>query len=374
MNDLEQRVKTLETKVKVLEETLETLKNMSLSEQMGSFIQSRQKSLRMVELLNSVSDDDKLDFDKERATLDNVREAKRNVDEQLSRAIKNASSFSEDYPDDPRYFNYEIETGKEETRNGRPNAISALTHYVGKGIRITSYNGFETERVIVPKEIDGYTVVSIGEKAFMNASISQIILPSTLKGIMLSAFEGCQNLTNIDLPDGLEYLGSSCFQNTALAAIAIPDSVISLGCYCFKDCKNLEKVSLGKRVTTIDYCAFEGCSKLTNLSLPESLQRIKFQVFTGTNIRKIIFPENLKNVSSEIFKQNSYSYGRSTSQITCVFLGKETIIEGGLSSINTAFHGVGLIYCLPGSQVQKYAREHQIPIKPLSEFRMEDYQ
>ena len=61
MNDLEQRVKTLETKVKVLEETLETLKNMSLSEQMGSFIQSRQKSLRMVELLNSVSDDDGLD-------------------------------------------------------------------------------------------------------------------------------------------------------------------------------------------------------------------------------------------------------------------------------------------------------------------------
>ena len=43
MNDLEQRVKALETKVKVLEETLETLKNMSLSEQMGSFIQSRQK-------------------------------------------------------------------------------------------------------------------------------------------------------------------------------------------------------------------------------------------------------------------------------------------------------------------------------------------
>ena len=80
MNDLEQRVKTLETKVKVLEETLETLKNMSLSEQMGSFIQSRQKSLRMVELLNSVSDDEKLDFDKERETLNNVRAAKNTVD------------------------------------------------------------------------------------------------------------------------------------------------------------------------------------------------------------------------------------------------------------------------------------------------------
>lgn len=111
MNDLEQRVKTLETKVKVLEETLETLKNMSLSEQMGSFIQSRQKSLRMVELLNSVSDDEKLDFDKERETLNNVRAAKNTVDAQISQALRNVGTFSDDFPDDPRYFNYEIETG-----------------------------------------------------------------------------------------------------------------------------------------------------------------------------------------------------------------------------------------------------------------------
>ena len=101
MNDLEQRVKTLETKVKVLEETLETLKNMSLSEQMGSFIQSRQKSLRMVELLNSVSDDEKLDFDKERETLNNVRAAKNNVDAQISQALRNVGTFSDDFPDDP---------------------------------------------------------------------------------------------------------------------------------------------------------------------------------------------------------------------------------------------------------------------------------
>ena len=94
MNDLEQRVKTLETKVKVLEETLETLKNMSLSEQMGSFIQSRQKSLRMVELLNSVSDDEKLDFDKERETLNNVRAAKNTVDAQISQALRNVGTFS----------------------------------------------------------------------------------------------------------------------------------------------------------------------------------------------------------------------------------------------------------------------------------------
>lgn len=44
MSDLEQRVKTLEAKVKILEETLETLKNMGISEQMESYIQQKKTS------------------------------------------------------------------------------------------------------------------------------------------------------------------------------------------------------------------------------------------------------------------------------------------------------------------------------------------
>ena len=51
MSDLEQRVKALETKVKILEETLETLKNMQLSEQMDEYIQSKSKSLKLVNLI-----------------------------------------------------------------------------------------------------------------------------------------------------------------------------------------------------------------------------------------------------------------------------------------------------------------------------------
>lgn len=205
MNDLEQRVKTLEIKVKMLEETLETLKNMSLSEQMDSFIQSRQKSLRMVELLNSVSDDGKLDFDKERASLDNVRIAKQNIDAQIAQAVMNAGIFSDDFPDDPRNFTYEIESEVitnwwHQNEKVKSNASTSL---VGKGIRITGYNGFETERIVVPKEIEGLPVLTIGAKAFINAPCSEIILPKTVKDLLWGAFSGCVNLKHIDLPEDL---------------------------------------------------------------------------------------------------------------------------------------------------------------------------
>ena len=33
---------------------------------------------------------------------------------------------------------------------------------------------------------------------------------------------------------------------------------------------------------------------------------------------------------------------------------------------------IALIYCLPGSKVQQIARDKGIPVRPLSEFQMED--
>ena len=54
MSELEQRVKALEAKVKILEETLETLKNMGISEQMTGYIKQKKQTLKMVNLIKVV--------------------------------------------------------------------------------------------------------------------------------------------------------------------------------------------------------------------------------------------------------------------------------------------------------------------------------
>lgn len=378
MSDLEQRVKALESKVKLLEETLETLKNMSLSEQMGSFIQSRQKSLKMVDLLNTVSDDEKLNFDKERETLNNVRTVKTTVDAQISQALRNTGIFSEDFPDDPRYFNYEVETGlTTNTWLERQVKNSALERFAGKGIRITAYNGFETNRVIIPSEIDGLPVISIGEKAFINANISEVILPKSIKAILDNAFDGCKNLKSIDLPQTLAYMGSFCFANSGLTQLAFPDSLRVIPRFCCNECKELETISIGHQVEKIDYSAFGGCSKIQSVTLPESLIEIDSKAFSDTSITTIIFPSKMTKVSKDVFCDGYSSYSRNPRKVTCVFLGEDTsldnIFSGRLGMLD-GFLGVSLIYCLPGSKIQQIARERKIPMKPLSEFRMEDYQ
>lgn len=371
MSDLEQRVKMLEEKVKILEETLETLKNIGISEQMEGYIKQKTKTLKMVSLLNSVSDEPSFDFGKQEEAIAHLRKTKHTVDEQIKSAVRNAGTFSDDFPNDPDYFNYEIETGmttdslyKRQEKNPALNAIA------GKGLRITAYNGFDTKRVIIPNEINGQPVVSIGEKAFVNAPIAQIVLPTSLKAILPSAFEGCVNLMHIDLPEGIQYLGDNCFRNSGINEVTIPDSVTTMGHSICESCKNLENVVIGSQVSHIEYCAFQDCSKLRKLSIPVGIKDISFGAFDGTAIQVMVFPENVERVDSRVFKYMSrLSRSTRSNSIVCAFLGRDTAISIGSGS--RGFEGVGEIYCLPGSKVQLFARENKIPIKPLSEFRME---
>lgn len=43
---------------------------------------------------------------------------------------------------------------------------------------------------------------------FYNSAVESVILPSTLKRIEYSAFKGCTNLKSVELPSGLERLGT----------------------------------------------------------------------------------------------------------------------------------------------------------------------
>ena len=57
---------------------------------------------------------------------------------------------------------------------------------------------------------------------FEESAIKNVELPSTLKRIEYSAFQGCENLKRIDLPKGLEYIGKQCFQESGLEYVKLP--------------------------------------------------------------------------------------------------------------------------------------------------------
>lgn len=273
---------------------------------------------------------------------------------------------------DPSCFQYMPEPGTVADFWNNQEPERALQKLVGKGLRITAYTGFDAERVVIPAKIGGLPVVSIGEKVFKNTTVSEVILPESIKAILREAFSGCKRLQHIDLPDGLEYLGSYCFAGSGLTALHFPDRLKTIPEGCCGGCANLSDVTFGQQVQTIQGSAFHACKKLQTFSFPESLLRVDNDAFEKTAITRFIFPAGVQEVGdvkqSRFYIEPRYpefDWTISDSPVL-VFLGMDAVLK-----IIDHTH-IALIYCLPGSKVQQIARDKGIPVRPLSEFQMED--
>ena len=102
------------------------------------------------------------------------------------------------------------------------------------------------------------TVTEIGDRAFANSGLRMLVIPSGVtavnydlcnenhnlnevvfspntKSVEMTAFSGCSNLKNIDLPDGLEKIGKMAFLSSVNARIYIPQSVTDIEKKAFND-------------------------------------------------------------------------------------------------------------------------------------------
>ena len=97
-------------------------------------------------------------------------------------------------------------------------------------------------------------------------------------------------LTAINIPESVEYnsvtysvtsIGSNAFEScTGLTSITIPNSVTSIGKLAFDGCSGLTSVTIGNSVTSIGYAAFAYCSGLTSITIPNSVTSIGYAAFS----------------------------------------------------------------------------------------------
>ncbi|MFR6424692.1 MAG: leucine-rich repeat domain-containing protein [Oscillospiraceae bacterium] len=88
-------------------------------------------------------------------------------------------------------------------------------------------------------------------------SVTKANIPHTIKGVTVTS------------------IGGSAFDNcTSLTSVTIPDSVTSIGWYAFDGCTSLTSVTIPDSVTSIGRYAFDGCTSLTSVTIPDSVTSI----------------------------------------------------------------------------------------------------
>lgn len=161
-----------------------------------------------------------------------------------------------------------------------------------------SYSG----EVTIPETVihDGttYTVTAIGDKAFNNSfSLSDIVVPSTIKTVGNQAFKSCAFLKSYAFGEGLLSIGDEAFNacNT-LAAINIPASVTSIGKDAFAYCQGVNKIDVAagnpnyatdgtalydKTITRLLCCP---AGLITEYTFPATVTSYEQGAFLGANL------------------------------------------------------------------------------------------
>ena len=205
-------------------------------------------------------------------------------------------------------------------------------------------------------------LTTIGENAFTNCNgITTISLPATLTTVGTSAFRNCTKLVSVDFgekpavkvepeegkdePEALEgepeegqgapeegkgesgavkskltAISVSMFEGCSkLTSITIPESVKTIGEDAFTSCIALTDVELGIGVQTLGKRAFRGCTALKTLDLTSatSLTNINDRAFEGnTALDKIIIPNSVQNIG-----KNQLAGCTALNYISVPFLG-----------------------------------------------------
>lgn len=89
-----------------------------------------------------------------------------------------------------------------------------------------------------------------------------------------------QNVTGITYK--VIAIGDGAFENcTQLTSITIPESVTTIGDNAFSSCSGLSSITIPEGVTIIGSSAFSGCTQLTSVTIPESVTSIGGYAFAN---------------------------------------------------------------------------------------------
>ena len=234
----------------------------------------------------------KEDYESCKITFDNEGNAKVNIigkgkfkDLAICNGTKTSVELSDTCSTDAKYFAYEDVEG---------------------GISITEYSIEGGLDVVIPSNINGKQVVSIGNDAFTTRGVEPTGISTNkieyniqplynkkdnYEVVPLGAISYGLGITSVIIPNTVKIIGKDAFRENKLTSVTIPTSVTSIGEGAFSS-NQLTSVTIPTSVTSIGNSAFYG-NNLTSVTIPTSVTSIGEGAFlkndsSNLNLTKII--------------------------------------------------------------------------------------
>ena len=183
------------------------------------------------------------------------------------------------------------------------------------------YNSKNIENLILSK-----TLSTIDTEAFYNSALKSVIVPNGVTTIEKCAFQNCSELKDVTFQEDSQlrtieggYSYGAFYGCTSLTSIEIPASVQTIGAATFQGCSRLADVKFeeGSKLSAIEgYCcgygcygAFLGCPLIT-IDIPASVQTIGEAAFQEcTKLATVRFEHNsqLKSIEGGYYRSSSGS-------------------------------------------------------------------
>lgn len=184
--------------------------------------------------------------------------------------------------------------------------------------------------IVIPEFVEyqgeTYTVKSIGYDAFGGTKVTSIKIPNSVTSIAHGAFsnstwysnqpDGCLYLDNwligykgnelkgdLIIEEGTRGIADKAFERcTGLTSVTIPNSVTSIGESVFSYCSGLTSVTISNNVTSIGELLFYFCTSLTSIYIPDRITEIGRCAFYGcSRLKSITLPNSLKSIGQDAF-------------------------------------------------------------------------
>lgn len=162
-------------------------------------------------------------------------------------------------------------------------------------------------KYVIPSEVDGYNVISIGDYSFYRTRLTDVTIPPSVKNIGESAFSSCLYLSSISIPEGLEIIPKYAFYRCgSLSNIHLPSTIKYIKDYAFYGNKSLSSIVIPEGVEEISIGVFSDCYSLSKIVLPSTLKRIKDDAFhNNKSLSSILIPESVEEISMKAFYYTS---------------------------------------------------------------------